>query len=67
MIQGDFLASPRSSAKLRSWFRRVDASENEAAGHALVEHELSRLGITLEYVPTLVNELKTNDSAQLFR
>jgi len=67
LIQDGFLASPRSRAKLRSWFRRVDASENEAAGRALVERELSRLGITLEHVSALANELKANDSAQLFR
>ncbi|MBM4209259.1 MAG: bifunctional (p)ppGpp synthetase/guanosine-3',5'-bis(diphosphate) 3'-pyrophosphohydrolase [Gammaproteobacteria bacterium] len=67
LIQEGFLASPRSRAKLRSWFRRVDASENEAAGRALVERELSRLGITLEHVSVLANELKANDSAQLFR
>ena len=67
LIQEGYLASPRSRAKLRSWFRRVDAGENEAAGRVLVERELSRLGITLEHVSALANELKAHDSAQLFR
>lgn len=67
LIQDGFLASPRSRAKLRSWFRRIDASENEAAGRTLIERELPRMGLGLEQVPALASELKASDVTQLYR
>lgn len=67
LIQEGFLVSPRSRAKLRSWFRRIDAAENEAAGRSILEREFARLGIGLEQVPAVASELKVSDAAQLYR
>lgn len=67
LIQDGFLVSPRSRAKLRSWFRRIDASENESAGRTLLERELARLSVGLDAVPALASELKASDAAQLYR
>ncbi|MBU6377527.1 MAG: TGS domain-containing protein [Gammaproteobacteria bacterium] len=67
LILDGFLASPRSRAKLRSWFRRIDATENEAAGRQILERELARLGVSLEQTPALARELKAGDTTQLYR
>jgi GTP pyrophosphokinase len=65
--QEGFLASARSRAKLRAWFRRRDAGENESAGRALAERELSRLGVGAEGISALVQDLKASDAQQLYR
>ena len=67
LTQEGFLISPRSRAKLRSWFRRLDASENEAAGRQLLERELTRLGFGLDLAPALAADLKAGDASQLYR
>jgi GTP pyrophosphokinase len=67
LILEGYLAAPRSRAKLRAWFRRVDASENEAAGRVVLERELARLGVGLEQVPAVASELRAGDAAQLYR
>jgi GTP pyrophosphokinase len=49
-----FLASPRSRAKVRAWFRRIDESEHLASGRTILERELTRAGQGQEApVPTL--------------
>ena len=67
LTQEGFLISPRSRAKLRSWFRRLDASENEAAGRQLLERELTRLGFGLDLASALAADLKAGDASQLYR
>jgi GTP pyrophosphokinase len=67
LIQDGYLASPRSRAKLRSWFRRRDADVNEAEGRAIAERELARLGEGLDLAPMLARELKAADPRELFR
>lgn len=67
LTQDGFLVSPRSRAKLRSWFRKLDASENETAGRQLLERELARLSIGLDLVPALAADLKAGDASQLYR
>jgi len=67
LVQEGYLVSPRSRAKLRAWFRRADAGENEAAGRSLAERECARLGIGLDLLPALAHELKAADVAQLHR
>lgn len=67
LTQDGFLISPRSRAKLRSWFRKLDASENETAGRQLLERELARLGVGLDLVPALAADLKAGDASQLHR
>ncbi len=39
-----FLASPRSRAKVRAWFKKRDLGENKREGRELFERELARLG-----------------------
>ncbi len=62
-----YLASARSRAKVRAWFRRQDAGDNEAAGRAIAERELARLGGSPALLSALVGELKVADAAQLHR
>jgi GTP pyrophosphokinase len=62
-----YLVSARSRAKVRAWFRRLDAGENEAAGRAIAERELARLGAGPALLSALVGELKVADAAQLYR
>ena len=68
-LAGDqgYLASARSRAKVRAWFRKQDAGDNEAAGRAIAERELARLGTGPTLLSTLVGELKANDASQLYR
>ncbi len=42
-----FLKSPRSRAKVQSWFRKADFENNKAAGMESVEREVSRLNLHL--------------------
>ena len=67
LVLEGYLASPRSRAKLRVWFRRADAGENEAAGRSIAERECARLGIGLDLLPALAHELKAADVGQLHR
>ena len=67
LVLEGYLASPRSRAKLRAWFRRADAGENEAAGRSIAERECARLGIGLDLLPALAHELKAADVGQLHR
>lgn len=62
-----FLISPRSRAKVRAWFRKQDAGENEQAGRQLAERELTRIGAAGDLLPALVTDLKANDTTQLYR
>ncbi len=61
-----FLASPRSRAKVRAWFRKLDESDNREAGRAIVERELARLGAGHDVLSALVQELKTPDADRLY-
>ena len=67
LVQDGYLASPRSRAKLRAWFRRADAGDNEIAGRSLAERELTRLGLGLDLLPALAHELKAGEVSQLHR
>ncbi len=56
--QSGYVASPRNRAKVRAWFRRQDEAQNKAAGRALLERELQRLGVHSAPTPELLAELK---------
>jgi GTP pyrophosphokinase len=56
-----YLVSPRNRAKVRAWFRKLDVSDNRAAGRAIAERELARIGARPEHMASLVQELKAND------
>jgi GTP pyrophosphokinase len=51
-----FLASPRSRAKVRAWYKRQDAGENRQEGRHMFERELARLGGEHALVSDLVGE-----------
>jgi len=51
-----FLASPRSRAKVRAWFKRQDTGENRREGRQALERELARLGAEHSIVSDLVGE-----------
>ena len=51
-----FLASPRSRAKVRAWFKRQDMGENQREGREMLERELTRLGAEHSLISDLVGE-----------
>ncbi len=57
MIERDgFLASPRSRAKVRAWFKKQDAGQNRQEGRDLFERELARQGGSQAIVSDLIGE-----------
>ena len=60
-----YLVSPRNRAKVRQWFRKLDVTDNRAAGRQIAERELARLGVKPEHMSALVSELKANDTDHL--
>jgi GTP pyrophosphokinase len=62
-----FLASAKSRAKVRAWFRRVDESQHRSLGRETLERELARVGAGPEQIATLVRELHAENAAELQR
>jgi GTP pyrophosphokinase len=62
-----FLASARSRAKVRAWFRRIDQSQHLASGRAILERELTRAGAGQEVIAALVRELHAGSAEDLQR
>jgi GTP pyrophosphokinase len=62
-----FLASPKSRAKVRSWFRRADESQHRALGREILERELARMQAGAELVAALVRELHADSADDLQR
>jgi GTP pyrophosphokinase len=62
-----FLASPKSRAKVRAWFRRTDESQHRALGRETLERELARVGGAPELIATLVRELRADSAEDLQR
>ena len=62
-----YLVAPRSRAKVRSWFRLQDAADNRSAGRSIAERELARAGAGPELLASLVQELKSGSSDQLYQ
>lgn len=53
-----YLASPRSRAKVRAWFRRQDEGQNKQAGREIFEREISRLALQDQIrLPELIDQL----------
>lgn len=61
-----FLASPRSRAKVRAWFNAVELQQRIAAGQALVEKELQRLGKTAINLEHLAQQLDFAQADDLY-
>ncbi|HVN41337.1 MAG TPA: RelA/SpoT family protein [Steroidobacteraceae bacterium] len=52
-----FLASPRSRAKVRSWFRKLDEGQNREQGRQMLEREFERWGERAPPLPEVLAEL----------
>jgi len=61
-----FLASPRSRAKVRAFFRKQDEDQNRTQGKQLLERELQRLAIHSVTLPELISEFGFNSADQLY-
>lgn len=62
-----FLASSRSRAKVRAWFRRTDETDHRGAGREALERELRKAGAGTELIAPLVRELKADSGEDLYR
>jgi GTP pyrophosphokinase len=64
--QEGFLASPRSRAKVRAWFKKRDAGQNLAEGRELFERELARQGGQQAVVSDLIGEFGLSSAEALY-
>ncbi len=62
-----YLLAPRSRAKVRAWFRRIDADDHRLAGRATLERELARAGAGADLIAPLVRELHAESAEDLQR
>jgi len=62
-----YLASSRSRAKVRAWFRQQDAGDNRTAGRSIAERELVRAGATAEVLPTIAQDLRARDLDEFYQ
>ncbi|HEY7378371.1 MAG TPA: bifunctional (p)ppGpp synthetase/guanosine-3',5'-bis(diphosphate) 3'-pyrophosphohydrolase [Steroidobacteraceae bacterium] len=61
-----FLASPRSRAKVRAFFRKRDETQNRTEGREILERELERLGARAIALPDLISELGLRNADALY-
>jgi GTP pyrophosphokinase len=61
-----FLASPRSRAKVRAFFRKRDENQNRTEGREILERELERLGARGIPLPDLISELGLRNADALY-
>lgn len=64
--QHGFLASARSRAKVRSFFRKQNEELNRAQGRELLERELARLAVHSVTLPELIGELGLKNANDLY-
>jgi GTP pyrophosphokinase len=62
-----YLASARSRAKVRAWFRKQDVGDNRAAGRVIADRELTRLGLKPDQFAALVHTLQAGDADHLYQ
>ncbi len=62
-----FLASPRSRAKVRGWFRKQDEEQNREQGRQMLERELDRLGVRAPPLPEILGDLGLANSDALYQ
>ena len=62
-----FLASPRSRAKVRGWFRKQDESQNREQGRQMLERELDRLGVRAPPLPEILGDLGLETADALYQ
>jgi GTP pyrophosphokinase len=61
-----FLVSPRSRAKVRSFFRKQDEERNRVQGRELLERELTRFGTHGVTLPELIGDLGFKTATDLY-
>ncbi len=64
--QEGFLASPRSRAKVRAWFKKRDAGQNQREGREMFERELQRLGADQSVMSDLIGEFALTGADALY-
>lgn len=64
--QFGYIASPRTRAKVRNWFRRQDQEQNRRQGKTMLEKELGRLGVKGFSLPQLVKMLRVGTIEELY-
>jgi GTP pyrophosphokinase len=64
--QQGFLASPRSRAKVRAWFKKRDVGQNRADGREMLERELQRADAPNTLMSELVAEFGASNADALF-
>jgi GTP pyrophosphokinase len=64
--QEGFLASPRSRAKVRAWFKKRDAGQNQAEGREIFERELARQGGQQALISELIGEFGLASAEALY-
>ena len=62
-----YLVSARNRSKVRAWFRRLDVTDNRAAGRVIAERELLKVGLKSEQMPALTQDLELRDSDHLYQ
>jgi GTP pyrophosphokinase len=62
-----FLASPRSRAKVRAWFRKLDETHNREQGKQMLERELERLGVRAPPLPEILSDLNLPNAEALYQ
>ena len=62
-----YLVSARNRSKVRAWFRRLDVTDNRAAGRVIAERELFKVGLKSEQMPALTQDLELRDSDHLYQ
>jgi GTP pyrophosphokinase len=64
--QQGYLASPRSRAKVRAWFKKRDVGQNREEGRAMLERELQRLGAQNSLMSELIGEFGVSNADALY-
>ncbi len=62
-----YLASGRNRAKVRAWFRKLDAADNRGAGRAIAERELARLAVGAQQLPQLIEALEAREADHFYQ
>lgn len=62
-----YLASTRSRAKVRAWFRQQNSGDNRTAGRSILERELTRAGTGPDLLMPLVQALDARNVDDLYR
>ncbi|MGY6277004.1 RelA/SpoT family protein [Methylomonas sp. MgM2] len=62
-----YLKTPRAIAKVKSWFKQQELSENIAAGKGLLDKEAKRLGLKQVEIDDLLKHFKMPDAEHFYQ